>query len=56
MNFRLKTREVKIGKLLLGNGHPIRIQTMTTTDTMDTQATVEQSIRCIQAGAELLPL
>ena len=54
MNFRLKTREVKIGKLLLGNGHPIRIQTMTTTDTMDTQATVEQSIRCIQAGAELL--
>lgn len=54
MNFRLKTREVKIGKLLLGNGHPIRIQTMTTTDTMDAQATVEQSIRCIQAGAELL--
>ncbi len=54
MSFRLKTREVKIGKLLLGNGHPIRIQTMTTTDTMDTQSTVEQSIRCIQAGAELV--
>ncbi len=51
---RLSTREVRIGKLLLGNGHPIRIQTMTTTDTMDTAATVAQSIRCIEAGAELV--
>ncbi|MEP6674500.1 MAG: (E)-4-hydroxy-3-methylbut-2-enyl-diphosphate synthase [Ferruginibacter sp.] len=51
---RLKTREVKVGSLLLGNGHPIRVQTMTTTDTMDTMATVEQSIRCIEAGAELV--
>ena len=51
---RLKTREVKIGDLLLGNLHPVRIQTMTTTDTMDTMATVEQSIRCIEAGAELV--
>ena len=51
---RLKTLEVKIGDLLLGNGHPIRVQTMTTTDTMDTMATVEQSIRCIEAGAELV--
>jgi (E)-4-hydroxy-3-methylbut-2-enyl-diphosphate synthase len=51
---RLKTREVKVGNLLLGNGHPIRVQTMTTTDTMDTMATVEQSIRCIDAGAELV--
>jgi (E)-4-hydroxy-3-methylbut-2-enyl-diphosphate synthase len=56
---RLKTREVKIGDLLLGNpdgygGHPIRVQTMTTTDTMDTIATVEQSIRCIEAGSELI--
>ena len=51
---RLITREVKIGDLLLGNGHPIRVQTMTTTDTMDTMATVEQTIRCIEAGAELV--
>src|SRR5258705_12955228 len=56
---RLKTKEVKIGNLLLGNpdgyrGHPIRVQTMTTTDTMDTMATVEQSIRCIEAGSELI--
>jgi len=51
---RLKTKEVKIGDLLLGDSHPIRVQTMTTTDTMDTMATVEQSIRCIEAGAELV--
>ena len=51
---RLITKEVKIGDLLLGNNHPIRLQTMTTTDTMDTKATVEQSIRCIEAGAELI--
>jgi len=51
---RLRTREVKVGNLLLGYGHPVRIQTMTTTDTMDTAATVAQSIRCIEAGAELI--
>ncbi|MGN7784705.1 (E)-4-hydroxy-3-methylbut-2-enyl-diphosphate synthase [Niabella sp. 22666] len=51
---RLLTKEVKIGDLLLGNNHPIRVQTMTTTDTMDTIATVEQTIRCIEAGAELV--
>ncbi|MBS1920156.1 MAG: (E)-4-hydroxy-3-methylbut-2-enyl-diphosphate synthase [Bacteroidetes bacterium] len=51
---RLPTKEVRIGDLLLGNYHPIRVQTMTTTDTMDTMATVEQSIRCIEAGSELI--
>jgi (E)-4-hydroxy-3-methylbut-2-enyl-diphosphate synthase len=51
---RLKTLEVKIGDLSLGNGNPIRVQTMTTTDTMDTIATVEQTIRCIEAGAEMV--
>lgn len=51
---RLKTREVKIGDLLIGNGHPIALQTMTTKDTMDTIGTVEETIRCIDAGAELV--
>ncbi len=51
---RLKTREVKVGNLTIGGDNPVRIQTMTTTDTMDTKATVEQSIRCIEAGAELV--
>src|SRR5436853_3750639 len=54
VNNRLATLEVKVGDLLLGNFNPIRIQTMTTTDTMDTMATVEQSIRCIEAGSELI--
>lgn len=51
---RLPTREVKIGNLIIGGKHPIRVQTMTTTDTMDTEATVAQCIRCIEAGAELI--
>ncbi|WP_143308341.1 (E)-4-hydroxy-3-methylbut-2-enyl-diphosphate synthase [Chitinophaga vietnamensis] len=51
---RLATLEVKVGDLLIGNYHPIRIQTMTTTDTMDTAGTVAQTIRCIEAGAELV--
>ncbi|MEP6615110.1 MAG: (E)-4-hydroxy-3-methylbut-2-enyl-diphosphate synthase [Ginsengibacter sp.] len=51
---RLPTLEVQVGELLIGNYNPVRIQTMTTTDTMDTMATVEQSIRCINAGAELV--
>jgi len=45
---RLATREVKIGDLLLGNFHPIRVQTMTTTDTMDTLATVLHQLNKIK--------
>ena len=51
---RLITRAVKVGNLVIGAGHPVRVQTMTTTDTMDTDATVAQVIRCIEAGAELV--
>jgi len=51
---RFVTREVKIGELLLGAHHPIRVQSMTTTNTMDTAATVAQSIRMIEAGCELV--
>jgi len=49
---RYKTREVFIGDVPLGANNPIRIQSMTTTDTMNTIATVEQSIRMIKAGCE----
>jgi (E)-4-hydroxy-3-methylbut-2-enyl-diphosphate synthase len=49
---RLKTREVFIGDVPLGGDNPIRIQSMTTTDTMDTITTVEQSIRIIEAGGD----
>ncbi|SFT84375.1 4-hydroxy-3-methylbut-2-en-1-yl diphosphate synthase [Lishizhenia tianjinensis] len=53
---RFKTREVKIGNLTLGGGAPIRIQSMTTADTMDTKGSVEESIRMIDAGCELVRL
>ena len=49
---RYKTRVVNIGDVPLGGDNPIRIQSMTTTDTMNTIATVEQSIRMIDAGCE----
>ncbi len=49
---RYKTRVVNIGDIPLGGDNPIRVQSMTTTDTMDTIATVEQSIRMINAGCE----
>jgi (E)-4-hydroxy-3-methylbut-2-enyl-diphosphate synthase len=49
---RLRTREVQIGDVPLGGDNPIRIQSMTTTDTLDTAGTVAQSIRMIEAGCE----
>jgi (E)-4-hydroxy-3-methylbut-2-enyl-diphosphate synthase len=53
---RFETREVKIGITAIGGKNPIRIQSMTTTDTMDTEGSVEQSIRMIEAGCELVRL
>ncbi|MCZ6633549.1 MAG: (E)-4-hydroxy-3-methylbut-2-enyl-diphosphate synthase [bacterium] len=49
---RYRTREVSIGDVPLGGNNPIRLQSMTTTDTMDTLGTIEQSIRMIEAGCE----
>ncbi|MFI5160621.1 MAG: (E)-4-hydroxy-3-methylbut-2-enyl-diphosphate synthase [Sphingobacteriales bacterium] len=49
---RFVTREVHIGDVPMGGSNPIRIQSMTTTDTINTLATVEQSIRMIEAGCE----
>lgn len=46
--------EVMVGNTPLGGNNPIRVQTMTTTDTNNTAATVEQCIRAIEAGAELV--
>ena len=51
---RFKTREVMIGGIGFGGNNPIRVQSMTTSDTMDTIATVEESIRMIEAGCELV--
>ncbi|MFZ6013224.1 MAG: (E)-4-hydroxy-3-methylbut-2-enyl-diphosphate synthase [Bacteroidota bacterium] len=49
---RRKTREVKIGEIAMGGENPIRIQSMTTIDTMDTLGSVEQTIRMVEAGCE----
>ena len=51
---RFQSREVMVGSVGIGGHNPIRIQSMTTTDTMDTEATVEQSIRMIKAGCEIV--
>ena len=51
---RLQTREVLVGELGIGGGNPIRIQSMTTTNTMNTKETVNECIRMINAGCELI--
>jgi len=49
---RFPTRVVNIGTVPLGGSNPIRVQSMTNTDTLDTNATVAQAIRMIDAGCE----
>ena len=51
---RWQTREVMVGNVGVGGKNPIRIQSMTTTDTLDTIGTIEQSIRMINAGCEIV--
>ena len=51
---RIKTSHVTIGELTMGGDAPIRVQSMTTADTMNTEATVAESIRMIEAGCELV--
>ncbi|MBV6445801.1 MAG: 4-hydroxy-3-methylbut-2-en-1-yl diphosphate synthase (ferredoxin) [Ignavibacteriaceae bacterium] len=51
---RFKTREVMVGNVGIGGNNPVRVQSMTTTDTMDTKATVDESIRMIEAGCEIV--
>ncbi len=53
---RMPTIEVRVGKIHIGGNNPIRLQSMTTTDTMDTEKSVDQSIRMIDAGCELVRL
>jgi len=53
---RLATIEVNVGSLGIGGQNPIRLQSMTTTDTMNTQESVEQSIRMEKSGSELIRL
>ncbi len=50
---RFKTREVKVGGVGIGGNNPIRIQSMTTSNTRDIQATIEQIIRLADAGCDI---
>ncbi|MFZ0452292.1 MAG: (E)-4-hydroxy-3-methylbut-2-enyl-diphosphate synthase [Ignavibacteriaceae bacterium] len=49
---RYLTKEVYVGDIACGGNNPIRIQSMTITDTMDTKATVEQTIRMVESGCD----
>ena len=49
---RRESIEVNIGEVPMGGSNPIRIQSMTTVDTMDTQGSIDQSIRMINSGCE----
>ena len=51
---RRKSISVRVGTTAIGGDNPIRLQSMTTTATMDTQGCIEQAIRIIEAGGELV--
>lgn len=53
---RRKSTESQIGNTAMGGTNPIRIQSMTNTDTNDTEASIEQAIRMIESGAEYVRL
>lgn len=54
MYTRKQTRTVQIGKLIVGGGHPVRIQSMTNTKTRDVEATVDQIHRLEALGCEIV--
>jgi len=53
---RIKTNKIQVGETTIGGDSPIRIQSMTTTDTNNTEASVEQAIRIIEASGEIVRL
>ena len=53
---RRQTIEVRVGNIGLGGSNPVRVQTMTNTDTNDIEGSVEQIKRCVAAGAEIIRL
>jgi (E)-4-hydroxy-3-methylbut-2-enyl-diphosphate synthase len=51
---RRKTREVMVGSVGVGGNNPLRVQSMVTTDTMNTEATVAQTLRLVDVGCEIV--
>ena len=54
MTYRDKTKEINIGDVMIGGGHPVAIQSMTNTKTEDVSATVEQILELEKAGCEII--
>ena len=51
---RRNSREVRVGNIAIGGANPIVLQSMTNTDTMDTMATVEQTLRLVEQGCQIV--
>ncbi len=51
---RRATREVNVGNVGIGNNNPIRVQSMITCDTMDTEASIQQTVELAEAGCEIV--
>jgi (E)-4-hydroxy-3-methylbut-2-enyl-diphosphate synthase len=51
---RRATREVKVGNVGIGGDNPIRVQSMITCDTMDTEASIQQTVELAEAGCEIV--
>src|SRR5690349_7142168 len=51
---RRSTREVRVGKVGVGGDNPIRVQSMITCDTMDTEASIQQTIELANGGCEIV--
>jgi len=51
---RRKSRQIRVGNVLIGGDAPIAVQTMTNTPTEDAAATIDQIIRCAEAGADIV--
>jgi (E)-4-hydroxy-3-methylbut-2-enyl-diphosphate synthase len=51
---RRRSRQVRVGHVLVGGDAPVRVQSMTNTDTADVEATVRQVAELAQAGSEVV--
>ena len=53
---RRPTLEVRVGDVVIGGDRPVRLQSMTNTDTNDTEASAEQVLRIVRTGGEIVRL
>ena len=53
-SIRRESREVSVGSVIIGGTRPVRVQSMTTTNTLDIEATARQTIELAEAGCEIV--